>query len=281
MAGVPQRNPEDHEAAIFHALAILGMAYNSPPDKTYARQKQVAEILNRLLPLEPEHPGIAHYMIHSFDYPELAELALPAARAYAKIAPFGAARAAHAVAHLHAPRDVAGVDRVQPRFGSRPPKRGSRRLIRARPRSTPSTRWTISSTPISRPARTQKAREIVDSTRQVKSFDIASFAAGYALAAIPARYTLETPRLEGGGGARPSTGSFPWAKYPYAEAIVHFARRWAPPAAGTLGRRAGRWRSWTAIQNRASGPEGLRLGDSSRDPAPCGGGLARAGREEE
>ncbi len=99
MTGVAERNPEDHEAAIFHALAILGVAYNSPPDKTYARQKRAAEILNRLLPLEPEHPGIAHYMIHSFDYPALAELALPAARAYARIAP-SAPHALHMPSHI-------------------------------------------------------------------------------------------------------------------------------------------------------------------------------------
>src|SRR6266852_1612925 len=99
MAGVAERNPGDHEAAIFHALAILGVAYNSPPDKTYARQKEAAKILNRLLTLEPEHPGIAHYMIHSFDYPELAELALPAARAYAKIAP-DAPHALHMPSHI-------------------------------------------------------------------------------------------------------------------------------------------------------------------------------------
>src|SRR2546425_11884117 len=73
MTGGAGRTPADHEAAIFQALAILGVAYNSPPDKTYARQKEAAKILNHLLTVEPEHPGIAHYMIHSFDYPELAE----------------------------------------------------------------------------------------------------------------------------------------------------------------------------------------------------------------
>src|SRR5438876_6419345 len=99
MAGVDQRNPDDHEAAIFHAVAILGVAYNSPPDKTYARQKEAAKILNRLLTVEPEHPGIAHYMIHSFDYPELAEMALPAARAYARIAP-SAPHAQHMPSHI-------------------------------------------------------------------------------------------------------------------------------------------------------------------------------------
>src|SRR5262249_37553438 len=99
MASVAQRYPDDHEIAIFHALAILGVAYNSPPDKTYRRQKDAAAILNRLLPLEPGHPGIAHYMIHSFDYPELAELALPAARAYSKIAP-SAPHALHMPSHI-------------------------------------------------------------------------------------------------------------------------------------------------------------------------------------
>src|SRR5205814_7239605 len=99
MAGVAQRHPDDHEAAIFHALSVLGVAYNSPPDKTYARQKEAAEILNRMLALEPEHPGIAHYMIHAFDYPELASLALPAARAYAKIAP-SAPHALHMPSHI-------------------------------------------------------------------------------------------------------------------------------------------------------------------------------------
>jgi len=117
MAGVRERNPDDHEAAIFHALAILGVAYNSPPDKTYARQKEAAEILNGLLAVEPDHPGIAHYMIHSFDYPELAELALRQ-RAPTQDRPFGSPRAAHAVAHLHALGNVEGVDRIESRLGA-------------------------------------------------------------------------------------------------------------------------------------------------------------------
>jgi hypothetical protein len=116
MAGRAERNPDDHEAAIFHALAMLGVAYNSPPDKSYARQKKAAKILNRLLPLEPEHPGIAHYMIHSFDYPDLAPLALPAARAYAKIAPPRRTRCTCRRTSSRAGH-VAGVDRVEPRLG--------------------------------------------------------------------------------------------------------------------------------------------------------------------
>src|SRR5688572_17475323 len=85
MAKVAAAYPKDREASIFYALSLLGTS--SANDKTYAKQKKAADILNRILPAEPEHPGVAHYIIHSYDYPQLASAALPAARAYAKIAP--------------------------------------------------------------------------------------------------------------------------------------------------------------------------------------------------
>jgi len=88
---------KDREAAIFYALALLGTAL--PTDKTYANQKRAADILNKVLPEEPEHPGVAHYLIHSFDYPQLARLALPAARSYAKIAP-ASPHALHMPSHI-------------------------------------------------------------------------------------------------------------------------------------------------------------------------------------
>jgi hypothetical protein len=81
------RYPDDREAVIFYALSLLGTASSRPVDKTFAKQKRAVEILNPIIPKEPNHPGVAHYIIHSYDYPELATLALPAARSYAKIAP--------------------------------------------------------------------------------------------------------------------------------------------------------------------------------------------------
>src|SRR5436190_4339205 len=97
MDALSAANPDDHEAAIFHALALLGIT--DAKDKTYANQKKAAKILNRILPLEPQHPGVAHYIIHSFDYPPLAEMALPAARTYAKLAP-GSPHALHMPSHI-------------------------------------------------------------------------------------------------------------------------------------------------------------------------------------
>jgi hypothetical protein len=97
MQQLAKQFPDDHEVQIFFALSLLGTA--PPGDTSFANQKQAAAILNGLLPLEPRHPGIAHYMIHSFDYPELAADALPAARAYAKIAP-DSPHALHMPSHI-------------------------------------------------------------------------------------------------------------------------------------------------------------------------------------
>jgi tetratricopeptide (TPR) repeat protein len=92
-----QRYPSDKEAAIFYALALR--AASDPTDKTFIKQRKAGEILNSMFSNQPDHPGIAHYLIHVYDYPELAEMALPAARKYASIA----ASSAHA---LHMPSHI-------------------------------------------------------------------------------------------------------------------------------------------------------------------------------
>ena len=61
MAKLAAAQSDEDEAQIFNALAILGIAYNSKPDKTYARQKEAAAILQRELATHPQHPGVAHY----------------------------------------------------------------------------------------------------------------------------------------------------------------------------------------------------------------------------
>lgn len=92
-----QKYPEDEEAAIFYALALNAAA--DPADKTFERQKKAGAILNRLFEARPNHPGLAHYIIHNYDYPELAQLGLPAARKYAAIAP-ASAHAQHMPSHI-------------------------------------------------------------------------------------------------------------------------------------------------------------------------------------
>lgn len=97
MEVLAERNPSDDEAQIFYALSLLGTA--SMLDKTHANQKRAAAILEPLYAQHPEHPGLAHYLIHSYDSAELAPKGVAAARAYAKIAP-SAPHALHMPSHI-------------------------------------------------------------------------------------------------------------------------------------------------------------------------------------
>ncbi|HEY4293144.1 hypothetical protein [Luteibacter sp.] len=97
MASVARDNPEDVEAQVFYALALLSNA--SMTDKTHAKQKQAIAVLAPLFRAHPDHPGIAHYLIHACDSAELAQRGLPAARKYADIAP-SAPHALHMPSHI-------------------------------------------------------------------------------------------------------------------------------------------------------------------------------------
>jgi hypothetical protein len=96
MSALVAKYPDDTEAQVFHALAMVGAAL--PTDKTYARQLRAGAVLERLWSAQPDHPGLAHYIIHAYDYPALAGKAASAARRYANIAP-AAAHALHMPSH--------------------------------------------------------------------------------------------------------------------------------------------------------------------------------------
>ncbi|MFZ0771374.1 MAG: tetratricopeptide repeat protein [Candidatus Sulfotelmatobacter sp.] len=99
MKKVYETYPDDHEAAVFYALSLL--ASEPHDDTTFANRKQAAAILEKLFATDPDHPGVAHYLIHSYDKPQLAQLGLPAARRYAQIAP-AAPHALHMPSHIFA-----------------------------------------------------------------------------------------------------------------------------------------------------------------------------------
>src|SRR5882724_5319020 len=99
MEKVYQKYPDDHEAAAFYALSLL--ASEPDEDTTFANRKKAGAVLEKLFDAEPNHPGVAHYLIHSYDKPQLAERGLPAARRYAQIAPF-APHAVHMPSHIFA-----------------------------------------------------------------------------------------------------------------------------------------------------------------------------------
>jgi hypothetical protein len=97
------RFPEDGEGAVFYALALNATAL--PSDKTFANQRKAAAILEKVHAEQPNHPGVVHYLIHSYDSPPLAEQGLPAARSYAEIAP-DVPHALHMPSHIFTRRGL-------------------------------------------------------------------------------------------------------------------------------------------------------------------------------
>jgi len=95
MKKVYEAYPDDHEAATFYALSLLAAK------EDLEHRKQAAAILEKLFAIEPYHPGVAHYLIHAYDTPQLAELGIPAARRYAQVAP-AAPHALHMPSHIFA-----------------------------------------------------------------------------------------------------------------------------------------------------------------------------------
>jgi hypothetical protein len=99
MEKVSKDNPDDHEAAAFYALSVL--AAEPEDEKSNAYRLKAAAVLEKLFAEEPNHPGVAHYLIHTYDRPDMAKLGLPAARKYAQLAP-AAPHALHMPAHIFA-----------------------------------------------------------------------------------------------------------------------------------------------------------------------------------
>src|SRR5215475_10680893 len=221
MEQVYQRYPQDREAAIFYALSLLGTA--PPTDKSYANQKQAAEILNRVLPAEPNHPGVAHYIIHSFDYPQLAQLALPAARSYAKIAP----SSPHA---LHMPTHIftrLGLWQESILSNTASTAAAKNHVARTHPGSASFEQlhaMDYLEYAYLQSAQDLKAKTVFDELSQIDKLDEENSAAAYAFAAIPARYTLERRHWAEAARLALHPDAFPWNQFPYTEAIIYFAR---------------------------------------------------------
>ena len=267
----PRQYPDDIEARIFYALALGQTAL--PTDKTYANQLKAAAILEAEFARQPDHPGLAHYIIHSFDVPPLAPRALRRGAALRDDRARGAARAPHAVAHLHARRRVAGVDRHQP--ARRPPRRA--RTARP-PRSC--TRSTTRSTPTCRPrrtprpgARSTRSRRSARGSRRRRRQRRAAAAGYYALAAIPARYALERGAWAEAAALDAARDAVRLCRRGHA--LRPRPRRGAQrqPRPRAAGRRAA-----GGAARRAADGEGRVLDRAGRDPAAHRGGVDGAGR---
>jgi tetratricopeptide (TPR) repeat protein len=232
MEALSRKLPDDHEATIFYALEVRATAPENDP--TYAEQKRSAKLLNDLLPLEPNHPGITHYMIHAFDYPGLASEALPAARAYAKIAP----SSPHA---LHMPSHIfTRLGLWQESIDSNLASADAGRSLVARTHPGAAAYDTLHALDYLEYAYLQtgddaNARRVLDEAAAAKTFDEPAFQAAYALAAIPARWTLERRDWKAASALEPSRADFPWQNMRYVPAITFYAQALGAARGGNPG----------------------------------------------
>src|SRR5580692_10057318 len=218
MQQVAAKYPDDHEAQIFYALALA--ASEDPADKTYAGRLKAGAILETLFAEEPTHPGLAHYIIHTYDVPALAPKALQAARRYSDIAP-DAPHALHMPSHTFT------------RTGYWQESIDSNIAAAAAARREGQTAEELHSSDYEiyaylQTGQDQAAERIVSSLPEIAArFDhnvviggAGGPSAGYfALAAIPARYALERREWKEAALSTPKETPFP-----YTEAITWFAR---------------------------------------------------------
>jgi len=213
--------PDDKEATIFYALALNAAA--DPADSSLNKQKKAGEILHELYAAAPDHPGIIHYIIHTYDFPELAAMALPAARKYASVAP-SSAHALHMPSHIftrlglwdecihsnlasvaaarcyseaagikgHWDEELHGMDYLMYAYL----QKGEQRL----------------------------AKEQLDYLNTISEVYPVNFKVAYAFAAIPSRYLLENKNWKEAAGLQLHCPNFPWKDFQWEKAIVHFTR---------------------------------------------------------
>jgi len=212
----------DTEAAVFYALAIRAAA--DPNDKSYSRQKKSGKILEGLFIEKPNHPGIAHYIIHNYDYPELAQKGLATARRYAEIAP-ASAHAQHMPSHIFT-RLGLWQESINTNINS-----ASSAICYAES-INPDASWAQEIHAVDylvyaylQMGDNQKATEQLIDMQAVKDvFPKDNFAASYALTAIPVRLALENKRWNEAANLELPAIKFNWDNFPWEKSILHFAR---------------------------------------------------------
>ncbi len=213
--------PGDNEAAIFFALALDAAV--SPTDKTYSNQKKAGDILNALYEKAPNHPGIIHYIIHTYDYPGLAQLALPAARRYAGVAP-SSAHAQHMPSHIFTRLGLWDED-IQSNIAAAASAKcyaASARLDGHWSEELHATDYLIYS--YLQKGDNISAKKLLDMVDTIKRVSGVTATHAYALAAIPARYALENKNWKEAAASPLLQVNFVWEAFPWQEAIVHFTR---------------------------------------------------------
>ena len=214
-------NLDDPEAALFYALSLLASA--DPRDKSYAHQYKSAGLLNWVRSSQPTHPGVLHYMIHSYDFPGLAHLALDGAKIYADAAP-DSAHAQHMPSHIftrlglwersinsnHDSTQSAADYTVRAHLDGHYDEglHGMDYLMYA----------------MLQMARDDDAAELLVKLQNIGKTNTENFKVAYSYAASPARYVLERRQWQEANELTLLPAEFEWDGFPWAQSIHYFAR---------------------------------------------------------
>ena len=204
--------PQDSEAAILYALVLS--ANFDPTDRKYTNQLKAAGVLEPIFKQQPEHPGVAHYLIHSYDYPPIAKQGLDAARRYDKIAP-DAPHALHMPSHIFT------------RVGAWKESVRSNRASANSATDKTFDKWHAYDYMVYAHLQLGEdgaARKVIEEAFSNPA-RVDHFAAAYAYAAMPARIALERAAWKDAAKVELAPGTpYPWAKYPQSESINAYAR---------------------------------------------------------
>ena len=223
--------PADPEAAVLYALALLATA--DPTDKSYAKQLEAAGILDAVRADQPHHPGVLHYLIHSYDYPRLAQLALDAATIYAGVAP-DSAHAQHMPSHIFTrlglwERSIASNHDSTASAAAYTRRAGLAGHYDEGLHSIDYLMYALLQV-----ARDNEARELLDELRAIGGTNVQNFKVAYTYAASPARYALERRQWAEAAELTPLPSRFPWESFEWARSIHHFARGIGAARSGQL-----------------------------------------------
>ena len=225
--------PKDVETRVFHAFAVLSVGYATPLDITRESQKAAGATLDELWKEHPRHPGVVHYIIHSYDYPDLAAHALPAAQAYAAIAPW-VPHALHMPSHIFT-RLGMWDEAIASNQASAEASRGYQALRQRTAMESEELHaldyMMYSYLQQGRDAEARKTSDVVASVTAI--YPEFEFAGAYALASIPARYVLE--RNAWHEAAKLTVAPRPhWAKFPFVEGLFEYAHALGRARTGDL-----------------------------------------------
>jgi tetratricopeptide (TPR) repeat protein len=243
MARLVTAQPADTEARIFYAIALTASAL--PSDKTYANQLKAGALLEQLFAVMPNHPGLAHYLIHTYDYPPLAGKADAAARRYAAIAP-SAPHALHMPSHTFT-RVGLWEESIATNTRSMNVAIAAGSIAEALHAADYMTYAYLQlGHDSSAKALLARVRAIAPAFDPTVNAGAAPGSAGvFALAAMPARWALERRAWKDAAAIRPKASAFPWT-----EALSYFTRALGAAHLGNLALAQASADSLAAIRTR-------------------------------